>query len=280
MTFAKDMVLAHPGTIDIDIDVLSRCIDECLSCAQSCIACTDACSAEETIHRLLTSGVDVFRLNFSHGTPDERRRVIEVIRHTATDLGKYIPIMGDIQGPKLRIGDVDGVVQLQTGQTFTITTEPVIGNASVVSTPFTPLPREVQIGQRILIKAAAVADYTPVAAATRKIIKEQGSELTLSLQKNPHILESVAGATPRPFIVAFAAETEAVEANAREKLRRKNADLIVANDVSDASIGFDSDDNEVLVIARDGATTRIAKAPKMVIANRILDLVLEHLPRD
>ena len=135
-------------------------------------------------------------------------------------------------------------------------------------------------GQRIVIKAAAVADYTPAATATRKIKKEQGSELTLSLQKNPDILESVAGATPRPFIVAFAAETDSVEENAREKLSRKDADLIVANDVSDASIGFDSDDNEVLVIARDGATTRIAKAPKMVIANRILDLVLEHLPRD
>jgi pyruvate kinase len=115
-----------------------------------------ACSAEETIHRLLTSGVDVFRLNFSHGTLDERRRVIDVIRRTATDLGKYIPIMGDIQGPKLRIGDVDGVIQLQNGQPFTITTEPLIGNASIVSTPFTPLPREVQIGQRILINDGLV----------------------------------------------------------------------------------------------------------------------------
>src|SRR5436190_4650216 len=115
-----------------------------------------ACSSEETVHRLLTSGVDVFRLNFSHGTPDERRRVIEVIRRTATDLGKYIPIMGDIQGPKLRIGEVDGVIQLQNGQPFTITTEPLIGNASIVSTPFTPLPREVQIGQRILINDGLV----------------------------------------------------------------------------------------------------------------------------
>ena len=135
-------------------------------------------------------------------------------------------------------------------------------------------------GQRIVIKAAAVADYTPAAAATQKIKKEQGNEMTLTLQKNADILESVASAAPRPFIVAFAAETEAVEANAREKLLRKNADLIVANDVSDASIGFDSDQNEVLVIARDGTTTRIAKAPKSVVANRILDLVLEHLPRD
>src|SRR5213593_2341749 len=115
-----------------------------------------ACSSEEIIQRLLTSGVDVFRLNFSHGTAEERRRVIEIIRRTSTDLGKYVPIMGDIQGPKLRIGDVDGVVHLQNGQAFTITTEPLIGNASIVSTPFTPLPREVQIGQRILINDGLV----------------------------------------------------------------------------------------------------------------------------
>jgi pyruvate kinase len=115
-----------------------------------------ACSSEETIHQLLTSGVDVFRLNFSHGTPEERRRIIDVIRHIATDIGKYIPIMGDIQGPKLRIGDVDGVIQLQTGQTFTLTTAPLLGNASIGSTPFTPLPREVQIGQRILINDGLV----------------------------------------------------------------------------------------------------------------------------
>src|SRR2546423_4704557 len=84
-----------------------------------------ACSSEEIITRLLTSGVDVFRLNFSHGTADERRRLIDIIRHTATDLGKYVPIMGDIQGPKLRIGDVDGVVPLETGQTLPLTTHPL-----------------------------------------------------------------------------------------------------------------------------------------------------------
>jgi pyruvate kinase len=115
-----------------------------------------SCSSEDTIHRLLTSGVDVFRLNFSHGAPDERRRIIDIIRHISNDIGKYIPIMGDIQGPKLRIGEVDGVVQLQTGQMFTITTEKLIGGASIVSTPFTPLPREVQIGQRILINDGLV----------------------------------------------------------------------------------------------------------------------------
>src|SRR5438105_2332299 len=115
-----------------------------------------ACNDEETIHRLLTSGVDVFRLNFSHGTEPDRARIIEIIRHAATENGKYIPIMGDIQGPKLRIGEVDGVIPLQNGATFTITTDPIQGSASTVSTPFTPLPREVQLGHRIMINDGLV----------------------------------------------------------------------------------------------------------------------------
>jgi len=132
---------------------------------------------------------------------------------------------------------------------------------------------------QIVIKAAAVSDFAPVASSPRKIKKEDGNELTLTFRKNPDILKAIASASPRPFVVAFAAETEAVEANAREKLSRKDADLIVANDVGDASIGFDSDQNEVLVIARDGTMTKIERAPKIVIANRILDLVVERLPQ-
>ena len=135
-------------------------------------------------------------------------------------------------------------------------------------------------GQQIVIKAAAVADFTPAATAAQKIKKELGNELTITFKKNPDIIDSIAAAVPRPFIVAFAAETESLEENAREKLLRKKADLIVANNVGDASIGFDSDENEVLVISRDGRTMKIAKAPKLVIANRILDVIVEHLPRD
>ncbi len=115
-----------------------------------------SCSDEETIQQLLISGVDVFRLNFSHGTAPERVRLIEIIRHAATEHGKYVPIMGDIQGPKLRIGEVDGVVHLQAGATFAITTGEGVGNAATVSTPFDNLPREVQIGQRILINDGLV----------------------------------------------------------------------------------------------------------------------------
>jgi phosphopantothenoylcysteine decarboxylase/phosphopantothenate--cysteine ligase len=130
---------------------------------------------------------------------------------------------------------------------------------------------------QIVIKAAAVADFAPVNPPGQKIKKGDRDELVLTLKKNPDILTSLASVKPKPFVVAFAAETDSIETNAREKLVSKNADLIVANDVSDPSIGFDSDQNEVVVIARDGSTTRLEKAPKFVIANRILDLVVQRL---
>lgn len=131
---------------------------------------------------------------------------------------------------------------------------------------------------QIVIKAAAVADFAPVSVADRKIKKSEDRDtLTIELRKNPDILADVAKLSPRPFIVAFAAETDMVEQNAREKLQRKGADLIVANDVADATIGFDSNENEVLVIGRDGATTRFTRASKGEIANRILDAVVAKL---
>lgn len=131
----------------------------------------------------------------------------------------------------------------------------------------------------IVIKAAAVADFAPQTVADRKIKKSPGNDaMTISLRKNRDILADVAAATPRPFIVAFAAETDSVEINAREKLRSKGADLIVANDVSNHGTGFDSDENEVLVLGRDGTSTKIDRASKLVVANRILDLVVERLP--
>jgi pyruvate kinase len=115
-----------------------------------------ASSSEEMIYRLLTSGVDAFRLNFSHGRHEDHQKVVSTIRDVATELGRYVPIVGDIQGPKLRIGDVDGQQHLDNGQNFTIWTEPRVGNKHEVSTPFTPLPREVQIGHRILINDGLV----------------------------------------------------------------------------------------------------------------------------
>ena len=131
---------------------------------------------------------------------------------------------------------------------------------------------------QVVIKAAAVADYAPAQVADRKLKKEAtGEAMHLALKRTPDILATISASNPRPFIVAFAAETDTVRANARKKLEAKGADLIVANDVSDKTVGFDSDENEVLILGRDGSETRIDKAPKLVVANRILDLVVEKI---
>jgi len=134
-------------------------------------------------------------------------------------------------------------------------------------------------GHQIVIKAAAVADFTPEEVREQKMKKGSGNSMSLALRKTPDILEAIANRSPRPFIVAFAAETENVEEQAGSKLRNKRADLIVANDVSDSSIGFDSDENEVVVISSDGTSSKIARAPKSSIANSILDIVVKTMGR-
>lgn len=132
-------------------------------------------------------------------------------------------------------------------------------------------------GQHVVIKAAAVADYTPVEVSTAKIKKSEAGEVEIRLKRTADILEAIRGAEHRPYVVAFAAETSDVEAYALEKLQRKDADLIVANDVSDASIGFDVDHNEILIISRNGQRSTVPRASKFVVANRILDAVVEAL---
>ena len=124
----------------------------------------------------------------------------------------------------------------------------------------------------IVIKAAAVGDYRPKSAASTKIKGKH--DLTLELTPNPDILAEVAARTPAAFIVGFAAETEDVARHARAKLAAKGVDLLVANDVSQAGIGFDADDNEVLFVDRWGGERRLPRMAKTDVADAILGHVL------
>ena len=124
----------------------------------------------------------------------------------------------------------------------------------------------------IVIKAAAVVDHRPRHPATSKI--KGKADYTIELTANPDILAEVAARGTGAFIVGFAAETQNVAAYARAKLEGKGVDLLVANDVSQAGIGFDADDNEVLLIDRWGGERRISKMAKTAIADAILDHVL------
>jgi phosphopantothenoylcysteine decarboxylase / phosphopantothenate---cysteine ligase len=123
------------------------------------------------------------------------------------------------------------------------------------------------------IFAAAVADYRPAEAAAHKI-KKTGGEFTLRLAPNPDILATVARKKGDRLIVGFAAETDRVAENARKKLQEKDADLIVANDVTAAGAGFDVDTNVVTLFARDGRDVALPKLTKREVADRILDEVV------
>jgi phosphopantothenoylcysteine decarboxylase / phosphopantothenate---cysteine ligase len=124
----------------------------------------------------------------------------------------------------------------------------------------------------IVIKAAAVADYRVRRPADTKIKGKR--DLTLELTPNPDILAEVAARRGGAFIVGFAAETHDVAANARAKLEAKGIDLLVANDVSRAGIGFDADDNEVLLIDRWGGACALPRMSKAAVADAILSEIL------
>lgn len=109
-------------------------------------------------------------------------------------------------------------------------------------------------GCDLFIGSAAVADYRPKTVAEHKIKKnDQNDTMTLVLEKNPDIIATVASLPQRPLTVGFAAETRDLEEHARRKLERKHLDVIIANDVSRTDIGFNSDDNQVLLVTAEGS---------------------------
>lgn len=129
------------------------------------------------------------------------------------------------------------------------------------------LPR-VDVG----IFSAAVADYTPVVISDQKI-KKTGERLSLELVKTKDVLGSARSEMGfTGFLVGFAAETQNVEENARLKLEKKGCDLIVANDVSRSDIGFDSHENEALLVFPD-RTEPFAKAPKHDLAMYLISML-------
>jgi phosphopantothenoylcysteine decarboxylase / phosphopantothenate---cysteine ligase len=125
----------------------------------------------------------------------------------------------------------------------------------------------------IAVLAAAVADYRPVERSPQKI-KKSHTPLTISLEPTTDILADVARNKGGRIIVGFAAETDHVAENARKKLTAKNADLIVANDLTAEGAGFDQDSNVVTLFARDGRELFLPKLSKNEAAQRILDEVL------
>lgn len=137
------------------------------------------------------------------------------------------------------------------------------------------LAREVDAhldGVRVVVMAAAVADQKPATRSKQKVKKQPGEE-TVTLVRTPDILAALGKRPQKPLLVGFAAESENVEQNAREKLTRKNLDLIVANDVADA---FGKGTNRVVVLGKEGVRREVEGA-KLAVANAIWDMVRDRL---
>jgi pyruvate kinase len=126
-----------------------------MNARHSKIVCTigPATRTPRMLRELLRAGMDVARLNFSHGTHEEHAKTFAMLREAAVALKKPLCIIADLQGPKIRTGALagGGTITLRTGQTFTITTAKILGDTTRVSTTFKPLPREVKAGNRILL---------------------------------------------------------------------------------------------------------------------------------
>ncbi len=124
----------------------------------------------------------------------------------------------------------------------------------------------------IFIASAAVADYRPRDYADQKIKKTADDSMNIEMVKNPDIVASVAALKDKPFTVGFAAETQDLERYALDKLARKNLDLIVANDVSNGDIGFNSDNNAATVFGPD-SRDEIKQCSKRQMARQLIELI-------
>ena len=123
----------------------------------------------------------------------------------------------------------------------------------------------------VLVMCAAVADYKPANASAQKI-KKRGETFSLELIPTRDILASLPGQDRQFLVVGFAAETNDVEENAKKKLRTKNCDVVVANDVSAPDSGMESDANEVTIFTRDGESQKISRAPKKNVARELIKI--------
>ncbi|WP_087112773.1 bifunctional phosphopantothenoylcysteine decarboxylase/phosphopantothenate--cysteine ligase CoaBC [Parendozoicomonas haliclonae] len=133
-------------------------------------------------------------------------------------------------------------------------------------------------GSDLFIGCAAVADYRPETIAESKIKKDPNSPdqtLDIKLVRNPDVVASVAAKDNRPFVIGFAAETHNVIEYAQDKLKRKKLDLIIANDVSDTSIGFNSEENAVTLVGADFEET-LDKCSKRQLAGHLIELIAQQ----
>lgn len=228
----------------------------------------------ETIELLESQRLSTSKLQQKHvlitagGTREKVDPVRYIGNNSSGKMGYALAQVAAQAGAKVTLISANAQLQAPTG----VTVVPVVSAAEMQAA----LQERFESADVVLM-AAAVADYRPKVVLDHKIKKDSKDDLeNLELVKNPDILAGLGQQKTHQLLVGFAAETSELEKFAQTKLAKKNADMIIANDVSQEAIGFDSDDNAVTVIT---ATEKISfeKASKVVIAQKLLDLIATYI---
>jgi len=166
------------------------------------IVCTlgPATSSAEAIRALVDAGMDVARLNLSHGSHDDAEEVYRHVRKASDESGRSVGVLVDLQGPKIRLGRfADGPVMLVEGADFTITTEPVLGDVTIASTSYLGLPDDVDKGDRILIDdGRLVVQVVEVDGPQVRTVVQVGGPVSNNKGMNlPGVAVSVPALTPK-----------------------------------------------------------------------------------
>ena len=221
--------------------------------------------------------LDMFSLSFNEGTLSEKKILI-----TAGPTQEPIdPVRFITNRSSGKMGYSLVEAALESGANVTLISGPVNieppSNCNFVSIKTAEEMYDAVMhhisGMDVYIGTAAVSDYSPAKASDSKIKKDgSSSPMVLELKENQDILKSVSELEQRPYVVGFAAETNDLIKNAEKKLSNKNLDLIIANDVSNKDIGFDSDDNEVTLIT-EKEKHLIERQNKRKVSKKIIDFI-------
>lgn len=199
-------------------------------------------------------------------TAGPTREAIDPVRfisnHSSGKMGYAIAEAARDAGARVTI--ISGPVRLNAPEKVTVM--PVESAREMLAASL-----ELQKNCDIFIAAAAVADYRPQQIAEQKI-KKAGEQMQMTLVKNPDIVATIAQLEKKPFVVGFAAETQDVATYAREKLARKNLNMIIANDVSNTDIGFNSDNNSVTVFWGEKQQD-FPRMSKSALSNELIELI-------
>jgi len=151
-----------------------------------------ACSDKETLKAMLLAGVDVFRINFSHGAHEDKKEIIDMIHEINAELGTNTAILADLSGPKIRLGNIEGdSIELEPGDEIIFTSEPVPGNADIIQITYPGFAKDVRAGHRVMLDDGKIEMRVKKVLNDKEVLMESVYSGTVRPQKGVNLPETI-----------------------------------------------------------------------------------------